>query len=164
MKLRPSKDESELPAAHIAVHDLEVVDLNLGFSFGMASMEVREAVIVKEHDDGDPEEAADRWHDQNHAPNIGGSSADQTFRPSVRLDTFLSMRTNPKRSPAATVMNKAIDLALEGRSSYPEHAAFVDADAPSAGQEIMHAASRELSIGSRRRERPHLEAKAGCRP
>lgn len=31
-------------------------------------------------------------------------------------------------SPAAKVMDEAIDLAIEGRSPYPERAAFIDAD------------------------------------
>jgi hypothetical protein len=48
MKLSPSEDESQLPATQIAIHDLQVVESNLGFSFGMAGMEVREAVIVEE--------------------------------------------------------------------------------------------------------------------
>jgi hypothetical protein len=34
----------------------------LAFSFGMARMEMREAVIVEEHRNRDPEEAADRRH------------------------------------------------------------------------------------------------------
>lgn len=80
MELRPGEDESQLAATEVAVHDLEVVDSDLGFSFGMASMEVGEAVIIEEHDDGNPEEAADRGHAPNHAYGIGGSSADQTFR------------------------------------------------------------------------------------
>ena len=62
MKLCPGEDESQLAASEVAVYDLKVVDPDLGFSFRMASMEVREAVIVEEHDDGDPKEAADRRH------------------------------------------------------------------------------------------------------
>jgi hypothetical protein len=60
MELCPGEHESQLAATESAVHDFKVVDPHLGFSFGMASMEVREAVIVEEHDDGYPEEAADR--------------------------------------------------------------------------------------------------------
>lgn len=33
-------------------------------------------------------------------------------------------------------MDEAIDLAIEGRSPYPEKVAFIDADAPSAGHAI----------------------------
>jgi hypothetical protein len=62
MKLCSGKDESQLSTTEVAVHDLQIVDSDLGFSFRMASMEVREAVIVEEHDDGDPKEAADRRH------------------------------------------------------------------------------------------------------
>lgn len=71
MELGPGKDESQLPAVQIAVHDLQVVDPDLGFPFGMASMEVGEAVIVEEHDDGDPKEAADR----RHVPIMPGAAA-----------------------------------------------------------------------------------------
>lgn len=40
------------------------------------------------------------------------------------------MTVDSKHSPAATVMDEAIDLAIEGRSPNPERATFVDADAP----------------------------------
>jgi hypothetical protein len=33
-------------------------------------------------------------------------------------------------------MDRAIDWAIEGKSSHPEHAAFIDAESPHAGQEI----------------------------
>lgn len=57
-----------------------------------------------------------------------------------------SMTADSKRSPAATVMAEAIDLAIEGRSPYPERAAFVDADAPSAGHDIERAADEDLAV------------------
>ena len=44
------------------------------------------------------------------------------------------------RSPAAKVMDEAIDLAIEGHTPYPERAAFIDADTASAGHEIKRAA------------------------
>jgi hypothetical protein len=50
------------------------------------------------------------------------------------------------RPPVAKVMDEAIDLGIEGRSPYPERAAFVDADIPSAGREIERAADEGLSI------------------
>lgn len=53
MKLGPGEDEAELPATQVAVDDLEVVDADLRFSFGMACMEMGEAVIVEEHRDRD---------------------------------------------------------------------------------------------------------------
>jgi hypothetical protein len=54
--------------------------------------------------------------------------------------------TDAKRSPAAKVMDEAIDLAIEGRSPYPEKAAFIDADTPSAGRAIERAADQGLSV------------------
>lgn len=51
-----------------------------------------------------------------------------------------------EHSPAAKVMHEAIDLAIDGRSPYPEHAAFIDADTPSAGHEIKRAADEGLSV------------------
>jgi len=60
------------------------------------------------------------------------------------------------RTPAAKVMDEAIDLAIEGRSPYPERAAFIDSDTASAGYEIKRAADEGLSVvlvaedGSRR--------------
>lgn len=50
------------------------------------------------------------------------------------------------RSPAAKVMDEAIELALEGRSPFPERAAFIDADTPSAGHDIERAADEGLSV------------------
>jgi hypothetical protein len=46
---------------------------------------------------------------------------------------------NPSESPTAKVMDRAIDLAIEGNSPYPEHAAFIDAESPHAGHEITRA-------------------------
>ena len=43
-------------------------------------------------------------------------------------------------------MDGAIELAIEGRSPYPERAAFIDADPPSAGSDIQRAADEGLSI------------------
>jgi hypothetical protein len=54
--------------------------------------------------------------------------------------------TNDSQSPAARVMDEAIDLAIEGRSPYPDKAAFIDADAPSAGHAIERAADQGLSV------------------
>jgi hypothetical protein len=50
------------------------------------------------------------------------------------------------RSPVAKVMDEAIELAIEGRSSYPERAAFIDVDAPAAGHDIERAANEGLSM------------------
>lgn len=62
MKLSPGEDESELSSSEIAIDDLKVVDADLGFSFGVTRMEMREAMIIEEHRDRDPEEATDRRH------------------------------------------------------------------------------------------------------
>lgn len=51
-----------------------------------------------------------------------------------------------EKSPAARVMDEAIELALEGRSPYPERAAFVDDDSPTAGREIRRAADQGLAV------------------
>jgi hypothetical protein len=64
MELSPSEDEAELSAAKVAVDDLEIVDADLRFSFGMAGVEMREAMIVEEHCDRNPEEAAYRRHER----------------------------------------------------------------------------------------------------
>ena len=56
------------------------------------------------------------------------------------------MTTDSKHSPAAKVMDEAIELALEGRSPFPERAAFIDADTPSAGHDIERAADKGLSV------------------
>lgn len=74
------------------------------------------------------------------------------------------MSTDSEHSPAAKVMNEAIDLAIEGRSPYPERAAFIDADTPFAGHEIERAADEGLSVvlvsadGSTRVLKPDLAA------
>jgi hypothetical protein len=51
-----------------------------------------------------------------------------------------------ERSPAAKVMDEAIDLAIEGRSPYPERSAFIDADNSSAGRVIQFAADRGFAV------------------
>jgi len=72
------------------------------------------------------------------------------------------MTADSNRSPAAKVMDEAIDLAIEGRSPYPERAAFIDADASSAGHDIERAADEGLSVvlvssdGSTRVLKPEL--------
>jgi hypothetical protein len=75
-----------------------------------------------------------------------------------------AMSTDSNRSSAAKVMDGAINLAVEGRSLYPERAAFIDADTSSAGHEIERAADEGLSVvlvsanGSTRALRPELAA------
>jgi hypothetical protein len=43
-------------------------------------------------------------------------------------------------------MDEAIELAIEGRSPYPEKAAFIDGDEPSAGAEIRRAADEGRAV------------------
>jgi hypothetical protein len=56
------------------------------------------------------------------------------------------MGTGHNHSPAAKVMDEAIDLVLAGRSPYPGRAAFIDADVPQAGREIWRAADEGRAI------------------
>lgn len=46
---------------------------------------------------------------------------------------------NPSETPTAKARDGGIDLAIDGKSPYPEHAAFIDADSPHAGHEITRA-------------------------
>jgi len=74
------------------------------------------------------------------------------------------MSTETNSSPAGKVMDEAIDLAIEGRSPYPDKSAFIDADTPQAGHEIQRAADEGRSVvlvsadGSTRVLRPELTA------
>lgn len=49
-------------------------------------------------------------------------------------------------SPAARVMDEAIELAIDGRSPYPERATFIDADTPYVGSEIRRAVEQGSAI------------------
>lgn len=49
------------------------------------------------------------------------------------------MSTHATQTPAARLMDEAIDLALEGRSPYPDRAAFVDADTSDTKADVEHA-------------------------
>jgi hypothetical protein len=51
----------------------------------------------------------------------------------------MARNMNHSESPTAKAMDRAIDLALGGKSPYPEHAAFIDADSAHAGHEITRA-------------------------
>lgn len=74
------------------------------------------------------------------------------------------MTPNTDSSPAGKVMDEAIELALEGRSPYPEKSAFIDADTAHAGHEIRRAADEGRAVvlvaadGSARILRPELAA------
>jgi hypothetical protein len=75
------------------------------------------------------------------------------------------MRPHTNHSPAGQVMDEAIELAIEGRSPYPEKAAFIDADTAQAGHEIQRAADEGRSVvlvaadGSTRVLRPELASR-----
>jgi hypothetical protein len=56
----------------------------------------------------------------------------------------MSQSTN--HSPAGQVMDEAIELALEGRSPYPDKSAFIDADTAHAGHEIQRAADEGRAV------------------
>jgi hypothetical protein len=58
----------------------------------------------------------------------------------------MAHNVNPTESPTAKAMDRAIDLAIEGNSPYPEHAAFVDADSPHAGHEITRALDEGYAV------------------
>jgi hypothetical protein len=49
-------------------------------------------------------------------------------------------------SPTAKAMGRAIDMAIEGNSPYPERAAFVNADSPQVGQEITRAFDDDYAV------------------
>lgn len=62
MQLGPRQHESDLASVEVAVDDLDLVDPDLRFVAGVARVEMRVSVIVKEHRDHDPVEATDRRH------------------------------------------------------------------------------------------------------
>jgi hypothetical protein len=57
-----------------------------------------------------------------------------------------TVNTDKIESPAARVMDEAIELTILGRSPYPEKSAFIDADEPSVGAEIRRAADEGRAI------------------
>jgi hypothetical protein len=58
----------------------------------------------------------------------------------------MASNVNPSDSLTAKAMDRAIDVATAGDSPYPEHAAFVDADSPHAGQEITRALDEGYAV------------------
>jgi hypothetical protein len=51
-----------------------------------------------------------------------------------------------ERTPAARAMDEAIELAIEGRSPYPDTAAFIDAETPGATQAIKNAVDEGRAV------------------
>lgn len=56
------------------------------------------------------------------------------------------LTTGDGRTPAARAMDEAIELAIEGRSHYPDTAAFIDAEAPGAVEAIKKAADEGRAV------------------
>lgn len=73
-------------------------------------------------------------------------------------------------SPAGKALNEAIELAIQGRSPYPDEATFIDAEASMAGREIKRAADEGLPVvlvatdGSTRILTPGAAPSVGRRP
>jgi hypothetical protein len=57
-----------------------------------------------------------------------------------------ALSRSDSESPAARVMDEAIELAIEGRSPYPERAAFIDADTLGIDWAIDHAFKDDLAV------------------
>jgi hypothetical protein len=51
----------------------------------------------------------------------------------------MARNVNSSESLTAKTMDRAIDSAIAGKSPYPEHTAFIDAESPHAGHEITRA-------------------------
>jgi hypothetical protein len=58
----------------------------------------------------------------------------------------MASNVNPAESPTAKAMDRAIDLAIEGHSPYPQNAAFVKADSPHAGSEMERALDEGYAV------------------
>jgi hypothetical protein len=56
------------------------------------------------------------------------------------------LTADDRRTPAARAMDEAIKLAIEGRSPYPDTAAFIDAEAPGAVEAIKKAADEGRAL------------------
>jgi hypothetical protein len=75
-----------------------------------------------------------------------------------------AMSENGERSPAGKAMNEAIELAIAGKSPYPESAAFLDAGTPYTEREMAQAFGEGFAVvlvspdGSTRVVRPDTAA------
>jgi hypothetical protein len=56
------------------------------------------------------------------------------------------MSPKSDNSPAGRVMDEAIELAIEGRSPYPDKSTFLDADTPRLEREIRRAAGEGRAV------------------
>lgn len=57
-----------------------------------------------------------------------------------------TMSNNNHKSPAAFVMDEAIELAIEERSPYPDRATFLNADTPDMGAKIKQALDEDMAV------------------
>jgi hypothetical protein len=72
------------------------------------------------------------------------------------------LRDLPARSPAGRVAHEAIELAIEGRSPYPDKSMFMDAEEPSTGREIRRAIDEGMAVVLVYRSGPAC-GRPGCR-
>ena len=82
-------------------------------------------------------------------PCAGDARRDRGDRARIPNDDRVvaqAMSKGNDKSPAARVMDEAIELAIEERSPYPEKATFLDADEPTVGAEIRRAADEGRAI------------------
>jgi sirohydrochlorin ferrochelatase len=56
------------------------------------------------------------------------------------------MSTHTHQTPAGRVMSEAIRRAINGRSPYPDDAAFIDAGTPTTNRAIQHAEADNCAI------------------
>ncbi len=56
------------------------------------------------------------------------------------------MSIHTRQTPAGRVMNEAVELAIQGRSPYPDRAAFIDADTPTTERAIDYARAEGRTI------------------
>jgi hypothetical protein len=58
----------------------------------------------------------------------------------------MSVSADGVLSPASKLMDKAIEIAIEERSPFPEHAGFVDADTPHTEESMRWVAEKGASV------------------
>lgn len=57
-----------------------------------------------------------------------------------------TMSTNNGDSPAMRAMEEAIELTIQGRSTYPDRAVFINADGPRTGAAIRRAIDEDRAV------------------
>ena len=100
--------QAQLATTQRAFQHLQSVDPHLGAAVGVPRMKVRRTVVVEEHRDHDPEEAADRRHDEILAPQTR-----PVFQPRARYNAVCGLLrgergdSNP-RPPGTTTRQIAL--------------------------------------------------------